>query len=262
MSNVRAQKPTESPKPNFGPEIDLFTKHVDAIGDVLLGMVFAVQQITKTSREKLTQFEDENCTVTEVNGDRSVSIPIAHIRDWTRLARRFERFSLSRTLLPRSLLVSLISQYDAYLGRVLRTTFLRKPEVLNASEKKISFDALSQFPSIEAAREHILEKEVEAILRSSHSEQFKWMESTFGLPLTKDLNSWSTFIELTERRNLFVHTDGTVSSQYMAVCRLHKCKLDETTKEGASLDLLSRGAPLHLRDWRKAWSRALAKALP
>lgn len=238
-TEVKPTSPAEQPepKPNFGPEIDLFTKHVDAIGDVLLSMVFAIQEVTKQSRDKLTTFENERCTVSEVNGERSVSIPVAHLRDWKRLVKRYEHFALSRTLLPRSLLVSLISQYDAYLGRVLRTTFLRKPEILNGSEKKISFDALSQFTSIDAAREYILEKEVEAVLRSSHSEQFKWMEGNFNLPLTKDLASWPAFIELTERRNLFVHTDGIVSSQYMAVCRMHKCKLDDSTKEGKSLDV-------------------------
>jgi hypothetical protein len=63
------------------------------------------------------------------------------------------------------------------------------------------------------------------------------MENTFAIPLTKDLAIWPSFIELTERRNLFVHTDGVVSSQYIAVCKLHKCKLQEVVKEGDRLDV-------------------------
>lgn len=223
--------------PTFGPEIDLFCKHIDAIGDTLVLMVMAVQEITKKSKETLTEFENENCEVNEEGDERTVKIPNNHFREWKRRAQTFEHFNLSRVLLPRSLLVSLISQYDAYLGRILRTTFLRKPEILNASEKKISFEALSQFSSIEAAREYILEKEVEAILRSSHADQFKWMENTLTMPLNKDLASWPNFIELTERRNLFVHTDGVVSSQYIAVCKLHKCKLSDDIKEGERLDV-------------------------
>lgn len=223
--------------PQIGPEIDLFCKHIDAIGDVLVLMVMAVQEITKQSKDKLTEFENANCEVNSEGGDRTVKIPNDHYREWKRRAQTFEHFNLSRVLLPRSLLVSLISQYDAYLGRVLRTIFIKKPEILNASEKKISFEALSQFSSIDAAREYILEKEVEAILRSSHADQFKWMENTFSVPLTKDLAIWPSFIELTERRNLFVHTDGVVSSQYIAVCKLHKCKLDDDAKEGQRLDV-------------------------
>lgn len=223
--------------PTLELELDLFIKHVDAIGNVLPIMVMALQKIEKSARQELIDFETENCEVTVSGEERTVKIHNNHYRDWTRKRKFYERFSLSRTLLPRSLLVSLISQYDAYLGRLLRTIFIRKPEILNSSEKKISFDVLSQFNSIDAVREYILEKEVEAILRSSHADQFKWMENTFDLPLTKELASWPAFIELTERRNLFVHTDGIVSSQYMAVCRRHKCEIDEGLKEGARLDV-------------------------
>lgn len=227
----------EKKKPTFGQEIDLFTKHVDAIGDVLLLLVFALHDVAKVTQEKLTLFETEKCEVSEINGERSIKVPNNSFREWKRLARTYEHYALSRTLLPRSLLISLLAQYDAYLGRLLRAVFVRKPEILNGSDKKISFETLSQFASLEAAREHILEKEVEAILRSSHSDQFKWMEKSFDLPLTKDLQSWPTFVELTERRNLFVHTDGVVSSQYIAVCKLHKCSLDESVKEGERLHI-------------------------
>lgn len=213
----------------------MFIKHIDAINDVLHGMVFALQDVTLQSQEKLTKFEDEQCEIFDADGERGVKVPNTHYREWKYLLRKYEHFSLSRTLLTRSLLVSQISQYDAYLGRLLRTIFLRKPEILNGSDKKISFEMLSQFESLDVAREYILEKEVETILRSSHSDQFKWIERTFDLPLTKGLDSWPLFVEITERRNLFVHTDGVVSSQYIAVCNLNKCQLDESIKEGVRL---------------------------
>lgn len=220
----------------FGPEIDLFCKHLDAIGEVLVSTVPAVQEVTRGFQKRLTEFEEEHCTVQQdADGGRTVKIPYDQLTAWKRLRKRTEHFEHAQQLFPRSLLVSLISQYDAYLGRLLRTAFIRRPEILNGSEKKISFDALSQFESIHAAREYILEKEVESILRSSHAEQFKWMENAFGLPLTKDLHVWPAFIELTERRNLFVHTDGVVSSQYMAVCAQHGCTIDQEVKEGHRL---------------------------
>lgn len=224
-------------KASFGSEIDLFTKHIDAIGHVLIGMVVALQEASKRSQNKLVSFEDRVCNVVENDQGRTVTIPSMHVKEWRGLKRKYEHFGISRGLLPRSLLVSLISQYDAYLGRILRTIFVRKPEILNSADKQISFEMLSKFASIDAAREYVLEKEVENILRSSHAEQFKWMENTFKLPLTKDLEIWPAFMEITERRNLFVHTDGMVSSQYMTVCKLHKCTLDESINEGDRLDV-------------------------
>lgn len=219
--------------PQIGAEIALFLKHVDSIGHVLIGLVFALQEVSSHSRTALHDFEEKTCTVTKDGDIRSVEVPNEHYREWKKLFKRLEHFDLSRDLLPRSLLVSLVSQYDAFLGRLLRAIFLKKPELLNGSERKITFEALQHFPSIDAAREYILEKEVESILRSSHSDQFKWMEKAFALPLTKDLKSWPIFVELTERRNLFVHTDGVVSSQYMAVCSSHGVQLTEGQKEGA-----------------------------
>lgn len=235
MSDLAATPIADKQLPQIGSEIALFVKHVDSIGHVLIELVFALQEVSMRSRTELHAFEDKACKVAKDGDKRSVEVPNEHYREWRKLVERFEHFHLSRDLLPRSLLVSLVSQYDAFLGRLLRAIFLRKPELLNGSDRKITFETLQHFPSIETAREYILEKEVESILRSSHSDQFKWMEKAFALPLTKDLKSWATFVELTERRNLFVHTDGVVSSQYMAVCNSHGVQLTEGQKDGARL---------------------------
>lgn len=120
---------------------------------------------------------------------------------------------------PRIFFCSLIHIYDAYLGKLLRVAFYVKPELLNASQKQFLFSELASFSSINEAREHMIEKEIETIIRDSHISHFDWMENRFGIPLRKDLSIWPKFIEITERRNLFVHCDGIVSSQYLTVCK-------------------------------------------
>lgn len=216
-------------------EIDLFIKHVDSIGHVLPGMVMVVQNIAKRTWDELKAFEDDHCEIEEDEDTRKVSVPYGVLGQWRTKVRQHEDFHLASKLLPRSLIVSLVSQYDAYLGRLLRAIFIGKPEILNSSERKLSFEDIASLGSIENARDLILEKEVESILRSSHNDQFKWMENAFGLPLTKELKIWPVFIELTERRNLFVHTDGVVSTQYLSNCAKHKCTLDDGTEEGTEL---------------------------
>lgn len=232
---MTAEPPATIPMSGFDDEIDLFAKHIESIENALPVMVSAAGSVTSDFRKELKKFEDEKCEITENDDERTVKVPYDSFAQWKKLTKRFENFALASKLLPRSLIVTLVSQYDAYLGRLLRCIFLAKPEVLNSSERKLSFQEISALGSVEAAREYVLEKEVEAILRSSHADQFKWMETTFKLPLNKGLDCWSTFIELTERRNLFVHTDGVVSSQYMAVCRKHGVKLDSNLKEGKQL---------------------------
>jgi hypothetical protein len=137
------------------------------------------------------------------------------------MANEVDAYDLAIRNVPITFLVSLVSQYDAFLGNLLRNAFYLKPEMLNTSQRQLTFAELAAFGSLDAAREYVIEKEVETVLRSSHSDQFEWMESRFGIPLRKELASWPCFIEVTERRNLFVHCDGVVSNQYLAVCKAH-----------------------------------------
>ncbi len=222
-------------KRTIADEIELFGKHVDSISDVLIGAVFGLQEISKKACETLEKFEQEKCEVSREGENTFIMVSPENHNRWKKLRRRFEHFEHAKSLLPRSLHVTLVSQYDAYLGRLLRYIFLNKPEILNGSERKLTFEQLTQFSAIEEVREYVIEKEIESILRTSHIDQFRWMEKTFNLTLTKDLNSWPAYIELTERRNLFVHTDGVVSSQYLTVCKQNKCTIDESIAEGTSL---------------------------
>lgn len=220
---------------SIGDEVNLFEKHVSSISDVLPGMVVALEMAAKSSLKDLRAFEREHCERVEGDGGHYIRISGDHIAQWRRLHKKMNQFDASKELLPRSLLVSLVSQYDAFLGRILRVCFLKKPELLHASDKQVSFETINQFHSLEALRDYMLEKEIETVLRKSHLDQLLWMERLFGVPLTKGLDSLPSFIEITERRNLFVHTDAVVSSQYIATCKSHGVTLDPALKEGKRL---------------------------
>lgn len=115
--------------------------------------------------------------------------------------------------------------------------FRLKPELLKSSDRELTFSQLSDFGSIEEAKEYLLEKEVETLLRKSHSEQFDWLENKFAIKLRVDLPTWPTFIEVTERRNLFVHSNGIVSRQYLKVCSEHGVPPDSEIKQGLKLEV-------------------------
>lgn len=235
MTTPTSEKAATSP--TIGDEVNLFVRHIDSLQETLPLTMLFIHEVGMTYQKKVEEFEEKNCTV-QVEGDiRRVSIPIEHNRKWKKLRSRHDQIHLASSLVPRSLLVSLVSQYDAFLGRLLKAIFNVRPELLNASEKALSFSQVASFPSIDAIRDHVIEKEIEGVLRSSHADQIKWIEARFGLPLTKGLKIWPTFIELTERRNLFVHTDGVVSSQYLSVCRQSGVDLKGDIDEGSRLEV-------------------------
>lgn len=228
--------------PTIGPEIDRFVRHVESMGNgLMLSLIVAVQEQRKAAGEELESFDKKHCKVEQVGGETLVTVPGEWAHERRRLAAKLHTSSISLRNLPSSAMVSLISYFDAYLGRLIKTIYLRKPELLNSSERKLTFEEMSRFKSIEAVREYVIEKEVESVLRCSHVEHFRWMERVYGLPLTKGLKSWPDFVELTERRNLLVHTDGVVSTQYLIVCKQQGCVLPPELKEGTRLGMIPQG---------------------
>jgi hypothetical protein len=226
---------TENQPLSIGHEINLFEKHVSSISDVLPGMVVALEMAAKSAQKDLHAFEKEHCVVVDGEGGHYVRISGDHVTKWRRLHKKVNQFDSSKELLPRSLLVSLVAQYDAFLGRLLKVCFIKKPELLHTSDKQVTFEVINQFESLDALREYMLEKEIETVLRKSHLDQLQVVERLCNVPLTKGLDFLPSFIEITERRNLFVHTDGVVSSQYMATCKANGVTLEPLIKEGRRL---------------------------
>jgi hypothetical protein len=140
-------------------------------------------------------------------------------------------------VVPPTFVISLVSQYDAYLADVLRVVLAKQPSLLDSSEKKLSYSELLSFPSLDDARNEIAEREIDTLMRDSHADQIAWLERRLSIPLTKDLAIWPEFIEITERRNLFVHTGGRVTPQYITSCQKHGAVLPDVAIVGELLSV-------------------------
>lgn len=181
------------------------------------------------SGDKFDKFIDEKAEKLEKKDENEIqkySIPIKYSKEFDRQKQKVNHITIAFDLLPKNHLVSYVSQYDSFLGDLIKQFLLLRPELFNNSERELKFKDLIEFKTIDDAREFILEKEIETLLRKSHNEQFEWMENRFGLPLKKGLSIWKNFIEITERRNLFVHNNGTVSNQYIKVCKEHNIEIN------------------------------------
>jgi hypothetical protein len=222
---------------SIGTELDKFIKHIDSlrISFPLTEAILKVMQ-DKNGRD-LNSFLRKHYETEIKEGKTSFELKQEHAFRYQQLNKRIESATISIDIVPRSLLVALISQFDSFLGGLLKVLFYLRPELLSSSEKSISFAELVEFASVENAQEHIIEKEIETVLRKSHSDQFAWLENKFSLPLRKELPAWKTFIELTERRNLFVHANGIVSSQYLKICKEYDVILEPKINIGKQLSV-------------------------
>lgn len=199
--------------------VSTFTHKLEALQETLPALMGMAYVTTRMARAKKNKFLEENGELIEGGEEKDkYRVKLEHQKLVERLDKKARRASTALNVLPSKFLVAFVSEYDAFLGNLIKDIYRLRPELLDSSERSLSFSELKSIGSVEAAYEHVLEKEVESLLRKSHSEQFDWLENKFDLPLRKGLDSWLAFIELTERRNLLVHCDGVVSSQYLAVC--------------------------------------------
>jgi hypothetical protein len=222
----------------FADEINRFTIEIESLSTSFPTIMTVAEMMRRNVNEQLEKFLKENAIDAKDEGDKTnYTLTGEASAKAARIQRKAVNAHRAFVLLHRSFLTSMVSQYDSFLGRLLRLIFLAKPEILNASEKEMTFAELTKFDSIQAARDYIVEKEVESIIRKSHTDHFIWLERVLGVNLRVDLEAWPLFIELTERRNLFVHCDGVVSSQYIAVCKEQNAKLDDGVGIGTQLDV-------------------------
>jgi hypothetical protein len=200
--------------------------HLDSIKDTLPMTMLLLTPYQKKANEKLQEFIKENVSeIDEENNQKLISIKYDQFKYFQQLSKNSNISQLASKIIPESLFVSLISQYDAFLYRLFKVLFNIRPEYINSSERELAFSQLVTFKSIESARDYVIEKEIETILRKSHSEHFEYLEKKLSIQLRVNLPIWKTFIEITERRNLYVHCDGIVSSQYLKVCTDNDCDI-------------------------------------
>ena len=204
---------------------------------MLPAFTHASKSLTDKAEKDLSKLVDAHGSekIYDTNGRlESFVINESYVKRHTILRRAFDDYAIFTANLPKMAIVSVVSLFDAFLSRLLRNAYKVKPELLNSCTRQISFTELVGFGSIENAREHIIEKEIETLLRDSHVAQFEWLSKRLDAKLT-ELPSWKTFVELTERRNLLVHAEGRASAHYIDTCKKYGIKLENDIAPGSRL---------------------------
>jgi hypothetical protein len=226
---------------SIGGILSNFLLHITSLSKTLPLSMNALIDDIKKSVEDFKEFEEKYIIKDHPDlGEDKVLIKADKLQQFNEMMKKIEIHTSAAKNIPCSFIVSLISHYDAFLGNLIKEIYLIKPEILAASERSLSLSQLVKFDSIDEARNYILEKEVESVIRKSHADHFDWMENIFSIPLRKDLEVWPNFVEVTERRNLFVHTGGKVTSQYLKNCRKHNVIFEEEIEVGRELEATPR----------------------
>lgn len=212
-----------------------FIDHIDSLSETLPLAMSINQAVNKRTREAYDEFEKKYIEPDVIDGKEVLLVQSDQNHRYRRIDRRLKNTSIAQKIMPRSFLVSLVSQYDAFVGSLVKELINHKPEVISDSDRQLTYSQLKEFSSFEDAQNYIIEREIDALLRKSHSEQIEWISKKFGIKIKPDKDLWASFIELMERRNIFVHADGKVTSQYLAVCNSNGVNIDEDLEVGEEL---------------------------
>lgn len=207
---------------NFWEILKDFLLNIETIKETLPMTFLLLNPHRIESFEKITTFINKKVNYEEIDWYKIPFVKEWEIRIFKQLKKDADISSLSFDIISESLFVSLISKYDAFLNNLLINLYNIKPEIINSSDKKISFSDFYSMKDIDLAKKYIIEKEVESVLRDSHEEHFRYLENKLWMKLREDLDIWWKFIELTERRNLIVHNNWIINNQYFSVCDKNK----------------------------------------
>lgn len=210
----------EAPPHPLEGEASRLLLEVESLASSFVSSMLMTQAVHTAAAAEWKEFlkQKGDAFVDKGSGQRLFRVSALDYEESRKLNAKHERAQRALQLVPRSFVVSLTSVFDVFLGRLVRTLFLARPALLRAIKRELTLEEIQGFEKVSQVEEFVLDQEIEGLIRESRRKQFAWLESKFGVTLSKDLACWPLFVELSERRNLFVHTDGAVSKQYLQTC--------------------------------------------
>lgn len=198
-----------------------FLKRTEDIRDAAIVAAPAVGKWTIDAINKQKRHLDKYVQDTTSEGEIHAIAKGAHAAsDLLKHAKEYERLSDSRavSVLMKSLFIGIFSEYDVFIGDLLKAIYEKKPDLFKNIKREITLSELLEFSSVEAVKQDILDKEIDSFRRNSYAEQFCELESKFDIKTLRGFSDWSNFVELGQRRNLLTHNGGICSDQYINMC--------------------------------------------
>ena len=147
---------------SFDISLSKFLNHIESLWTSLPIVLKTIETTDKNAKREHIDFLNKNCHFIE--SEKHFLIPAEHYRKNSQLRKAAINSTNAIKIIKRNFLVSLISQFDTYISDLIKSIFEVKPEIINASEKQLTFAELSKFKDIKEAQEFIIEKEIETVL--------------------------------------------------------------------------------------------------
>lgn len=204
-------------------------------------IVDKLDRIYDDEKKSLLQFIEEkklqSASSSEIaTANAGLSIPCEYIEEYDVYYAGIQNIvNVSRNLMSTQF-VDCITQFDNYLQNLMRCIYRLHPEILKNSNKSITYKELFDITTIDNAKDFVIESVLTELFHGSHSDQFEHFTKITKINVPKEMEElYRQLIEITERRNLYIHCHGKASKQYISICSQNNVEV--TVSEGDYLKI-------------------------
>lgn len=202
---------------------------------LLLASVNKILKKENLSEEKLSDLNEKKNQVEEIvkNLDSSlkdinsvhkgskiavagIDLSSESIEKWALHFKGHNSYKSHMKLLYKNTLISLMSSTEWFFAQILHFYYNKFPESSGINDKSLTFSDLKKYQSIVEAERYLIEQKIENILRGNIESWFEYIKKDFKLKLSYLDNEIEEIVEVSQRRNLFIHNGGVINSLYLA----------------------------------------------
>ncbi len=133
-------------------------------------------------------------------------------------------------ILRRGALVSLLGCFETLIARLIREFYRKYPEAFPSDSKSLTLADLKEIGTIEDAELHLVDTEIDSILRGNISSQINYFIKPIKISIKPIEIFLDKLVEIAQRRNILVHNDGIINKHYLT--KTPKDLIPEKAKEG------------------------------
>src|SRR5690625_15570 len=142
-----------------------------------------------------------------------------YINKQIKIAKKVQMARSKSNHLYESSLITLITYFELLVGSLVKEYLKINPYILNINDKKLTYELLAEFDSIDAALEYIKEKEIEKLMFKGFNNWMTFIENKIGIKNKSLHENKDEINEIINRRHLLVHSGGIVNGIYLKKVR-------------------------------------------
>lgn len=213
---------------------DSYLIDLECLREMFFTVLPVLQERDSARVKEIEAILDDVKAINDDDGKKSVTLTSTAAKEMALNVRKLRR---AESIFRREAIVSLVSRFDEFLSASLKVVLRENPEWLKSNTKTLTYKELIELDSVKEAITGIIEKEVDELMRGSKEDQINFLDSKLKLGIKDNFSKFADFLETAERRNLFAHTGGRISQQYLERCKKYGIRHPEEVRRGTLIEI-------------------------